>query len=339
MGRSVFCVLRKRLVWQRTSFGVFASAFAIAAVVHAPALADDYPTKAIRWVVPSPAGSPVDVIARKLSEGVAAKIHGVIIVDNRPGASGTIGANEVSKAAPDGYTMAVAIGDPFTTSVALMKAPPYNPLTAFKYISKVAEDGPVLIASPTFAPNTLQEVVAAAKNSDVSYGSFGPGSFPQIIMEALSQQTGAKFQVVHYRGSPPAIQALTGNEIPLTFSSPSLTRAMVADGKVKPIAVVGKGRSTVMPDVPTFAESGIEGPIFRDTVWIGLAGPAALPASIVDKTYEALKQALAEPAMQKYFSEIGFTIVGNSPSDFENEVKSEYTIVDQLIKKRGISIE
>jgi tripartite-type tricarboxylate transporter receptor subunit TctC len=329
----------KWLFRQPSCIGILAIGFALAASAPLSALAQDYPGKAIRWVVPSPAGSPVDVIARKLSEGFAAKINGVVIVDNRPGASGTIGVNEVAKAVPDGYTMAVAIGDPFTTSVALMKNPPYDPLTAFKYVSKVAEDGPVLIASPSFAPNTLQEVIAAAKKSDVGYGSFGPGSFPQIIMEALSRQTGAKFQVVHYRGSPPAIQALSGNEIPLTFTSPSLARAMVADGKVKPIAIVGKARSAVMPNVPTFAESGVEGPIFQNTVWIGLAGPAALPASIVDKTYAALKQALAEQAMQSYFSQIGFKIVGNSPADFEKEVKAEYALVDELVKNRGLSIE
>src|ERR1700730_15951587 len=204
--------------------GMLQVAFAIFVLSPLPVYAQEYPAKAIRWVVPSPAGSPIDVIARKLSEGVAAKIHGVIIVDNRPGASGTIGANEVAKAAPDGYTLAAAIGDPFTASIALMKNPPYDPLTAFKYISKVADDGPMLIASPSFKPNTLQDIITESKKSDLSYGSFGPGSFPQIIMEALSKQTGARFQVVQYRGSPPAIQALTGNEIPLTFSSPSLAR-------------------------------------------------------------------------------------------------------------------
>jgi tripartite-type tricarboxylate transporter receptor subunit TctC len=322
-----------------SAIAVFAGMGMLAAAVAASAQGTAYPTKAVRWIVPSPAGSPVDVIARKAAEGFAAKLGGVVIVDNRPGAAGTIGANEVAKAAPDGYTMIVAIGDPFTTSTGLMKTPPYDPLTAFKYISKIAEDGPIVIAAPSYAPNTLQEIVAEAKKSEVSYGSFGPGSFPQITMEALAKQTGASFRAVQYRGSPPAIQALQSNEIPFTFTSPSLARGLAADGKVKPIAVLGKGRSKIMPSVPTFAESGVDGPIFRNTVWIGLAAPAATPAAVVDKTYSALKAALAEPAMQKFFADVGFEIVGNSPADFEKDVRAENAIISQLLKERGITAE
>ncbi len=310
---------------------------ALAGVTAAPlgATAQDYPSKPIHWIIPVPPGSPVDVIGRKVAEAVAAKLKAVIVVDNRAGASGTIGANETAKAAPDGYTLLFSVSDPFTNAISLLKSPPYDPRTAFKYISKVVDDAPMLVATSNVKATTLKDLIAESKSSDLSYGSFGPGSFPQIIMEALAKETGAKFQLVQYRGVPAAMQAILNNEVPLTFANVAQVRAQIADGKLKPIAAVGR-RSAVLPNVPTFAEAGIDDPIFRNTIWLGLAGPAGLPPAIVDKTHAALKEALAEPALQGFIAATGFAIVGNSPADFEREVVAQFVAVDRLIKERGI---
>jgi len=313
---------------------------ALTSICGAPlgATAQEYPSKPIHWIIPVPPESPVDIIGRRIADAVAAKLKAVIVVDNRPGASGTIGANEAAKAVPDGYTLLFSVADPFTNAISLLKSPPYDPRTAFKYISKIVDDAPMLIATSSVKANTLKELIADAKTSEISYGSFGPGSFPQIIMEALSKETGAKFHLVQYRGVPAAMHALLNNEVPLSFANVAQVRSQISEGKLKPMAAIGR-RSAVLPNVPTFAEAGFDDPIFRNTIWMGLAGPTGLPPATVDKTYAALKEVLAEPALQSFIANTGFAVVGNSPVDFEREVIAQYRAVDQLIKERGITGE
>ena len=178
----------------------------------AAAQSGSYPSKPIHWIVPYTAGSFVDVFARKLAPVVAREMNGVIVIENRPGASGVIGATEVAKAAPDGYTFLYAIADPLIAATVLVKDIPYDPFKNFTLITKVQSGPPMLIANPNNKANSLREFLELAKTERTTYGSFGPGSFPQLMMEQLALDAGVKLEEVAYRSPPQAIQEVTSNQ-------------------------------------------------------------------------------------------------------------------------------
>lgn len=297
-----------------------------------------YPSKPIRCIVPSPAGSPIDAVGRKMFEVMSAKLGVPIIVDNKPGASGSIGAGETARSAPDGYTLMLSVGDPLIFASAALKLN-YDPQKDFVLISKVATSGAVLVAYKGVKANTLKELVAETKSSPqpISYGSNGPGSSPQQVMESVAKESGARFTEIPYKGSPAAMQDLLAGEVKLAFTAPNVALPLIAEGRIKPIAVVGDQRSTVMPKVPTFVESGFDGFVFRNKVWVGLSGPAALPPAIVQKLAATAQATVADPAFRKYLLDIGFDPVGNTPEQFASEFKAEFAVIPPLIRALGVT--
>lgn len=299
-----------------------------------------YPSRPVKWVIPSPAGSPIDAVGRKLGELASARIGAPVVIDNKPGGAGTIGAGEVARAKPDGYTLLLSVGDPLISAVATMKIP-YKPERDFKLISKIAASGPVLIASKAVKANTLTELVRDAKASaePLTYGSYGPGSYPQLIMETMGKQASIKFTEVPYKGSPPALTDLMGGTLALSFTSTNIAAPLIADGKVKAIAVIGDQRSPLLPQVQTFAEAGYKSFVFHNKVWVGLAGPAALPDEVLQKLSAAVQQSVRDPAFGQYLQNIGFDAVGNSPSEFLSEYREEFSVVPKLIKELGVVVQ
>ena len=298
-----------------------------------------YPSKPIRWVVPSPAGSPIDSIARKLGESVARRLGVPVIIDNKAGAAGSIGAAEVARSAPDGYTYLFTVGDAVVGALAVVKSLPYDPRRDFTFISKVASNGPVLVAHPSVKASKLSELIAEMKATRAKpvYGSWGPGTLPVQVMESMARQAGVTFTEIPYRGSPPALQDLLGNQVGMTFTSPNVAAPLITEGKLKALSVVGPRRSPLLPNVQTFAEAGFAGFVFTNEIWVGLLGPAKLDRAIQDKMAETVHATVREPALQKFLGDTGFTAIGNSPAEFEKEYRAEVEVVPRLLRELGVT--
>jgi len=301
----------------------------------------NYPIKVVHWIAATAAGSPSDVMVRKFADAVQPKLGATIIVENKPGASGAIGSKAVATASPDGYTLLVGLVDPLISSVALMKSPPYDPTKDFRFVTKLISGGAVLLASKDFKPSNLKELIEAGRTTTepINYGTIGPVSFTHYVMEAFAQQTGAKLKAIHYRSNPQAMQGLIGNEISLFIGAPAHAASMITDGRIKALAVFGNSRAAPLPNVPTFAEAGTDGFVFRTVVNFGMFAPAKTPDAVINKLVAAVKAAAAEPELQKFVAEVGFELVANSPAEFEQEFRTEHREITQLIRDLGISAE
>jgi tripartite-type tricarboxylate transporter receptor subunit TctC len=315
-----------------------AIALAVACFVSGnPAQAQDYPSKPIRWVVPLPAGAPTDIFARKLAAAMATAMKVTIIVENKPGAGTTIGATEVARARPDGYTFLFAPNEPLVGATVLIANLPYDPAKDFTFITRFTNSHPVLVASKSVKAMSLAELAAEARQTPggMSYGSFGVGSFPHLILEAFARKTGARLVHVPYPGSPAALKELLADQIALTFGNFTIAPQYDA-GALKVLAQTGVARNWVR-DVPTFVEQGFDDPIFRFVIWNGLVGPAGLPDAIVAKNVAAAKAAVADPGVVAFFREVATGLVGSSPEEFQRHWRSEYETVPPIMRSLGIS--
>lgn len=313
---------------------------AVSTALASPALQAQpaWPTKPIRWIVPYPAGGPLDGIGRKLADAVAAQTGQPVVIENRTGAYGSLGAAEVARSRPDGYTFLLSSSDTFINAMALLKQPPYDARKDFAYLTQVADAGPVLMLAGDAGESTLSEVVAAAraKGSNMSYGSWGAGSYTHLLMEALAQRTGADFLHVPYRGAMPAIQDLLGRRLRMTFAPANVAAQFAEKGAVKLVAVSGEQRSPLLPAVPTFREAGYDAPIFRMRVWLGLAAPAGLAPEIREAMVRQIHLALARPEVAKFITDAGFAPIGNTSTAFRQSFDAEYPIVTKMIKDAGV---
>jgi tripartite-type tricarboxylate transporter receptor subunit TctC len=306
-------------------------------VLPASAQEAAYPTRPIVWIIPYAAGAPADISLRKIADGMTGPLGATIVIQNKPGAGGTIGTTEVARAKPDGYTILAALSDPLVSQVALMQSLPYNPATDFTFITKLTQSNAAMISGPHIKARNLRELIDEAKAmpNGMSYGSFGVGSFPHIIMETLALRSGAKFVNVNYRSSPQAIQELLSGQIGVTFGAAAATQ-FIADGKIKLIAQLGERRG-LLRDVPTFAEEGFDDVVLTTPLWAGLVAPARTPRPIVDKMAAAAKLSLARKDVQDFLVSISFESVGNSPEEFEKEWRKEYDAVPKAIGALGIT--
>jgi tripartite-type tricarboxylate transporter receptor subunit TctC len=246
----------------------------------------------------------------------------------------------VARSAPDGYTMLITVADALLSASVIMKLP-YDPTKDFRPVSKIAAASAVLIASRDTKPNTVAELVAEAKASPapILYGSQGPGSFPQQVMESLAHQAGVAFTVIHYKGSAYVVNDVVAGHLPYGFTSPNVAAPFLAQGKVKVIATVGDKRSPILPHVPTFAESGYKDFIFRNRVWVGLLAPAGVPEPIIDKIAAGIQQVLGDASFQKFLSDMGFELMATSPAVFQNELREEASVILPLIRKLGVTAQ
>jgi len=293
-----------------------------------------YPRKPIHWIVPNAAGSPLDINIRKIASVVSRKMNATIVIENRVGASGVIGANEVARAAPDGYTFLATTADPLIASTAL-KAAPYDPNRDFSFITKIIAGNTPLAVRSDLKIKTLPELIAAAKTRPLTYASFGPGSFPQLTMEELNRVAGIKIGEVAYRSPPQAIQALLQGEVDISSLSPAQALEYTAQGKV--FLLASPARSPLFPDMPSFADAGFNTTILNTRLWVGLLGPAGLPPRIADTMLAAIRSAFEEEELKAFFRATGSGIVINTPTEFEREFRTEHDAVVPFIKGLGIA--
>ncbi|ADV00303.1 Bug family tripartite tricarboxylate transporter substrate binding protein [Alicycliphilus denitrificans] len=298
-----------------------------------------WPEKSVNVIVPFPAGGSTDTIARAMAQHMGEKLGQPFVVDNRPGATGTIGATAVKRAAPDGYTLLVASLGPFVIAPHLVKNIPYDAVKDFDYISLPVQAPNVLVASPAQKARTVADVIAAlkAQPGKISFASSGNGSSDHLSAELFWQQSGTSGLHIPYKGGAPAINDLLGGQVDFSFQNVNAVLAHIRAGKLHAIAVTGDRRSPVLPDVPTLAEAGVKGAEIYS--WQGLAAPRGLPAEVKKKLADAAIQAISEPALKKRLTEQGMEIVANTPEEFAAFQAREYARWKTLIEARRITAD
>ncbi|MBS0292125.1 MAG: tripartite tricarboxylate transporter substrate binding protein [Proteobacteria bacterium] len=298
-----------------------------------------WPDKSVAVIVPFPAGGSTDMIARAMAQHMGEKLGQPFVVDNRPGATGTIGATAVKRAAPDGYTLLVASLGPFVIAPHLVKNIAYDAVKDFDYITLPVQAPNVLVASPAQKARTLAEVIAAlkAQPGKISFASSGNGSSDHLSAELFWQQSGTSGLHIPYKGGAPAINDLLGGQVDFSFQNVNAVLPHIRAGKLHAIAVTSDKRSPVLPDVPTLAEAGVKGAEVYS--WQGMAAPKGLPADIRKKLADAAIQAINEPTLKKRLTEQGMEIVGNTPEEFAAFQAKENERWKHLIQTRKITAD
>ena len=296
--------------------------------------AASYPNRPIRIVVPFAAGGPSDIMARALAQKLNQEWGQPVVVDNRTGASGIIGADAVAKSAPDGYTLLQAqVGD--AISVSLYSKLPYSFERDFAPITLAGLTPFILVAHPSMAAKDLRELIALAKAKPgtLSFGSSGAGTASHLAGELLKSAAQIDITLVPYKGQAPATADLLGGQITMMFNNPITSLSHVKAGKLRALAVSTGKRFSQLPEVPTVAESGLPG--FDVGFWLGLLAPAGTPRSIVDKLNAAMVKALRDPEVVQRMAGLGVEIIGNSPDDFARVVRSDIVKWGKVVKESG----
>lgn len=300
------------------------------------AKAEDWPTRPIRAIVPLSAGSAVDIIPRIVFEQVSKQLGQPIVVENRPGASGTIGGRVVATAQPDGYTI-LAHSSALVIAPSTVKNMPYDPIKAFVPIAALGNLPNVLVVSPSKNIKTIQELVALGKKKPITYGSIGVGSPIQLAMERLRLSAGFKAQSVPYRGAPEALlDAMTG-QIDVYYSPILPALPFIREHKLIPLVVSSPTRAPTLPDVPTSEEAGYPNSSYR--FWIGVFAPAKTPAAIVDKLSAEIEKALQAPAVKQKLIHLGVQPMEMNHQQFGEFVKHELVVNTELAKAAGIAVK
>jgi len=303
----------------------------------APAAAQDYPTRTITLIVPFPAGGGVDAMGRIVAERLTAALGQQVVVDNRGGAAGVIGTRAAAKTAPDGYTLVMSTSGTTTINPSLHANPGYAPLKDFAPIGLVAETPIVLMAHPSFPPKTVAELIAYAKTNKLDAGTPPPGTENYLAAELFKAASGIDMTIVSYKGTGPLTNDLVGGHIPLAFNTLPPALGNLQAGTLRAIAVAGRARSSLLPEVPTVAESGLPG--FEAVVRYGLLAPAGTPRPIVERLNRELRAIASSADAQKNFAAQGSDPLSNSPEEFAAEIEREQGKWAVLIKKLGLRLE
>jgi hypothetical protein len=294
-----------------------------------------FPSKPIRIVVPFPPGGSTDLLARRIGERLAAVWGQPVIVENRAGAGGTVGADFVAKASPDGYTLLMGVTGSNAISAALYPKLPYNVLKDFSPISMVVSSPLVLVKNTNVKAGNIKELVllAKAKPGHFSYGSPGNGTSMHLTGEMFELSTGTAMVHIPYRGSAGALTDLMGGQIDTMFGDFLVVMPQIQAGKIQALAVTSKKRHSMLPAVPTVSESGFPG--FEALSWQGFFAPAGTSQDVIAKLSTEINNSLKTPEIQEYFGSRGFIIEGNSPTEFKTFIEAEVLKWSRIVKESG----
>jgi tripartite-type tricarboxylate transporter receptor subunit TctC len=320
---------------------VWALALGLAAAGSAAAQSVAFPTQPIRLVVGFPAGGASDVAARAIASQMTIQLGQQVIVENKPGAASNIGAEFVAKSKPDGYTLLLGT---ISTSIngSLYKNLNYNPSTDFVAISQIASTAFLLVSNPNSPYKTVADIIAAAKKAQGTsqlpdYATAGNGSGSHLFTELFASMAGIKLNHIPYRGAAPAVADVMGGQVPITFDNILTTLAQTKSGKLHAIAVSTKTRSSVAPEIPTIAESGVPG--YDATAWFGIFAPKGTPTPIVNKLAESIQAAVRTPAVTEVLLKSGAEPVGSTPAQFDAFYKAEVAKWAQVVKNANVKID
>ena len=315
------------------------AALALAALLGLPAAqAQDYPSRPLRIVVPFSPGGAVDGPMRAIAEQLGRRLKQQVIIENRPGAGATIGSELVAKSPPDGYTLLLA-SQTNAISATLYSKLAFNPIDDFAGISLLGREPGALVVHPSLPANNVAELVALAKKDPgkLNYASSGNGSGQHLFMAMFASMSGITLTHVPYRGSGQATTDLLAGTVPMSMPGTAGRVKHVKAGKLRALATSGSTRSPQLPDVPTLAESGLNG--YAAYVWMGLLAPKGTPPAIVERLHRELKASLAAPEVKAFFDEAGVEIVGSTPAEFDAYFREERDRWARVVKETGAKID
>ncbi len=304
-----------------------------------PALAQGYPDRAIKLVVPFAPGGATDILGRLLASQLSEKLGQSVFVENRPGAGTAVAGGQVAKSAADGYTLFLGASSTLAMNPVVRKALPYDPMRSFSMLGLVADMGLVLVANQAVKATSLQDLVAQSKAAPdrFSYGSFGPASSVHFAGEMLKTATGMRMLHVPFNGSTPSLTALMGSQVQLAVDTVVATTPLIKAGKIKPIAALGAQRLALLPEVPTVAESGYPG--FDMSTWFAFLAPAGLPEPVRAKLEAALADVMAQPATQQKLESIGLTPAWGNGRALQARVERELPLMRDVAQRAQIEVE
>ncbi len=311
---------------------------AVAAAAGMTAAHAQYPTRSITMVVPFAAGGPTDTVARTLGAAMSKALGQTVVVENKLGAGGTVAANYVAKANPDGYTIFIHHNG-MATAVGLYRSLPYNPLTDFEYVGQVADVPMTLLARKDFPPATVKDLITYVKaNKDkINLANAGLGAVSQLCGMLFMQSIGTELTTIPFQGTAPAMVALLGNNVDLLCDQTTQTIPQIKAGKVKLYGVTTRERIKALPDAPTLDEQGLKD--FEIVVWHGVYAPKSTPKEALDKLNAALRSALKDPDVATRFAELGAQIVPEAkqtPAALRDWLKAEIDKWTPLIRQAGV---
>lgn len=304
------------------------------------ASAQDYPTKLVRIIVPYPAGGGVDGMARPLADRLSRVWQQPVVVENKPGASTIIGADMVAKAPADGYLLLFTSDSTVTSNPHLYRTMPFDPIKDLAPVTQLIDLHQMVLVHPSVSANTMQELVALAKAKPgtLNYGSYGSGSQPNLLFEALKAETGIELTHVPYKGLAPALMATIAGEVQMTLGSAGSSGTYIEAKTLKPLAIARPTRLPLYPDVPTLREAGF--PDIDPRPWYGMFAPAGTPPAVVAKIQKAVAAILEEPEFRdREVVGRGYTGVGSTPEQFAAFIKEDLAYKGRLIKISGAKVE
>ena len=298
-----------------------------------------FPTKPVKIIVAFPPGGGTDIVARLIAPRLGEIWGQPVVVENRAGASGTIGTEAAAKTDPDGHALFMATMGNMTANPHLYSKMAVDPLRAFAPITKVVDVHFVFMANPSLPASSVKELIEAAKTrpGELHYSSSGPGGAPHLAMELFKRQAGINLTHVPYKGSGPGMTDLLGGRVLMTMDSLLQGYPHIRGGKLKALAVLGPKRSSLLPDVPTMAEAGVAG--YSLTNWFGLLAPAATPTEVVRKIHTDTIRVLKDDDIRRKISEMGADVVGNTPEEFGAAMRAESAQWAEIIKSANIKAE
>ena len=321
----------------RISGALRQGALALALLVTSSALAQDYPSRPIRFIVPYPPGGGNDIVARNVGQKLAEAWNTSVIVENRSGGNGFIGSEFVARQPADGYTVLIGDSSTHATAPHLFAKMPYDVTKDFAPVTALTYTAVVLIVNPAQPYRSVRQFVDAAKLQTLNYATFGHGSTAHLFGELLTYSSGAHFEHVAYKGSAPALNDLMGGQVPAAFLSIAGAKTQIAAGRVRPLAVTGPARWRALPDVPTFGEAGFAG--FEVVGWIAAFVPAGTNRAIVNRLASELTRIVRAPDMTKKLIEFGLDPAGGSPEEFAATWKQGMDAFGDIVRNAKIKPE